>query len=393
MTARIVKIGNRSWLAGMSWCSFEDIPNRAEMVEDAQRLKASWSALRKGDSAIQGGFCAPVEGMKAPGKVFSLAAMLADSGKQPWLGTFKIAEGLWWYVAVRDEHAILPDGDVIGGEAEIFTARERHSGYGDWNYIEGDLTLLEELIADVDAKPTRVRSLTGSNIQLGPVIAGTFAAAVALSGGGYWWMEQKAAQERERATAMARVRAEIAGEAQKTAATSKASSMPAPNAWLKACHQVISPLPLSLKGWALDQLSCQGDAVVLRWLIQDGATLAGRPAGVVSAQGDAVEQSIPLEGLARQSEDNAIGLNDGKLALRTWAQAHGYELKFDEAVAPPALPGAALAPAAAPKEVRLAMAMSVSPFGVDMSSLPGLRLTKIEPTVSGWRLEGMVYGR
>lgn len=394
MDASIVKIGKRSWLAGMSWCSFEDIPNRAEMIEDAQRLKASWSALRKGESAIQGGFCAPVAGMKAPGKVFSLAAMLADSRKQPWLGTFKIAEGLWWYIAVRDEHAILPDGDVIGGEAEILAARERHSGYGDWNYIEGDLSLLEELIAEVEAKPTRVHSLTGPNIPLGPLVAGTFVTTLALGGGGYWWMEQNAAKERERVAAMERLKAELANEAKGQVAASGASSMPAPNAWLKACQAVIAPQPLSKDGWLFDKPTCERNTVTVNWVMGEGATTANRPAGVVSAQGDAVLESIALTGLPSNSEDNAIGLDDAKVALRAWAKTRGYGLAFAETAAPVALPGATAAPvAAAVKEVKVVMAMTVSPFGVDLSSLPGLRLTKIEPTTDGWHVEGNLYGR
>lgn len=393
MTAHIVKIGKRSWLAGMAWRSFEDVPNRAEMAEDAANLNASWAALRRGESAKQGGFCSPIEGMKAPGKVFSLAAMLADSQKQPWLGTFKIAEGVWWYVAVRDEHAILPDGDVVGGEEEIYAARERHSGFGDWNFVKGDLSFLEELIDDIDAKPTRVYSLTATKVPLVPVLAATFAAAVALGGGGYWWLEQNAAKERERVAAIERMKAEMANESKKIAVTSAASNMPSANSWLQACNQVISPLPMSRKGWLLSKPICEGKTVSVYWVLGEGATVADRPTGAVSAQGDAVTESISLEGLVAKSEDNAISLDDGKLALRAWAQAHGYELKFDELAPPPALPGAAATAAVAPKEVRMAMGMPGSPFGVDLSALPGLRLTKVEPTDNGWRLEGIVYGR
>jgi hypothetical protein len=395
MTARVVRVGKRNWLAGMSWCSFEDIPNKAELGEDAQRLKASWVALRQGESAIQGGFCAPVDGMKGPGKLFSLAAMVADSREQPWLGVFKIDEGLWWYVAVRDEHAILPDGDVIGGQEEIYAARERHSGFTDWNYIEGDLSLLEEFIDGIEAKPTRVKSLAGPNIQLGPLMAGTFALAVAVGGAGYWWSEQKAAQERARAAAIQRMRAELSGQAQPAQAMSPVQGLPAPDEWLMACKQVIAPLPLSQNGWVLDQVGCVANSVVVRWASQDGATVAGRPAGIVSVQGDAVEQTIPLKGLKGQSPNDTVALGDAKLTVRAWAQAAGFELAMDEAAPPAPLPGANAPQAApAPGEVKFAMAMGgVSPFGLDMSALPGLRLTKIQSTDKGWRIEGTIYGR
>lgn len=398
--ARIVQIGKRRWLAGMTWSSFEDAPSKAELKEDAQRLGASWACVRINESAIQAGFSEPIDNAERPFKLYSLAAMLADSREQPWLGIFKIEEGVWWYIAVRDGHAILPDGDVIGGEAEIHAARERHSGYTDWKYIEGDLDLLEEFIKDVDAKPTPVRSLSGGNLPTFPLIVAVLVLATAGGGGYWWWHQRQLAQEQERVAAMAKVRAQMLAGQPVVAAPSPLLTTPRPNDWLAACGNVILPLPLSQYGWALDQVICGTTSATIHWVRKDGATVAYKPEGSLSPEGDQVDQVIPLAGLNAQGSNDAIDLPAAKLVLRAWAQAVNFALAVNESAPAPILPGATSAPAQAntslpapSPQVSIQLDMPISPFGLDMSSIPGLRLTSLKSFNNGWRMEGVLYGR
>jgi hypothetical protein len=395
---RTIQIGKRRWLAGMTWSSYEDAPSKDELKEDAQRLGASWASVRVGESAIQGGFCAPIDGIKNPTKLFSLAAMLADSREQPWLGIFKIEEGVWWYVAVRDGHAILPDGDVIGGEAEIHAARERHSGYTDWKYIDGDISLLEEFINDIDAKPTPVRSLSGANLPVIPLMVSAVV-LVSVMGGGYWWWHQNQL-EQERAVAMAKVRAQmLADQKPVVLAPSPLLTTPNPNDWLSVCGNVVFALPLSQDGWERDQASCDMASVSIHWVRKDGATVANKPEGTLSPDGNTVDQAIQLVGLKVQGSNDAIDLPAAKLVLRAWAQAANFTLAMNEAAPAPVLPGANVseqnktgAPVARP-QASIALDIPVSPFDMDMSSVPGLRLTSLRSTVTGWHVEGMLYGR
>lgn len=398
--ARIIQIGKRRWLAGMTWSSFEDAPSQDELEEDAQRLEASWVCVRIGESAVQAGFCAPLDNAKAPVKLFSLAAMLADSREQPWLGIFKIEEGLWWYVAVRDGHAILPDGDVIGGEAEIHAARDRHSGYADWKYIEGDISRLEEFIGEVDAKPTRVRPLTGGTSPLVlPVVVG--AVILSLAAGGWWWWDQvKKHEEQERQVAMAKIRAQLAAGTAATLAASPLLTTPEPNEWLRACAGVIRPLPLSSNGWALSSVSCSTGAVSVHWVRGAGATVANKPEGVLAADGESVDQSIALTGLQVAGKNDGTDLPSAKLALLAWAQAAAFNLYWMGAAPIPTLPGAT--PDAnrnksggppRPPQAEFQIDVQISPFSVDFSSLHGLRLTSLKSTNSGWHLEGTLYAR
>lgn len=203
----ILSIVGKQWLAGMTWRSYENIPDKQDLRNDAEQLGHSWATVRIGEEAIQAGFCAPIDGMKRPKKLFSLAAMLADSREQPWLGIFKIREGLWWYIAVRDGHAVLPDGDVIGGEEEIRKARDNHAGYGDWKYFEGDIDALTTLIKGIEGKPTPVKSLVTSNWPRMPTVAAV--TIVSLAGGYLWWdahqQETIAQAARAKALAMAQL--------------------------------------------------------------------------------------------------------------------------------------------------------------------------------------------
>lgn len=395
--ARIVTINGRQWLAGMSWCSFEDSPGKDELREDARRLHSDWYAVRIAESVIQAGFCEPIEGLKRPSKLYSLAAMLADSREQPWLGIFKIEEGLWWYVAVRDHHAILPDGDVIGGESEVNAARNRHSGYTDWKYVEGDIDLLAEFMSEIDEKPTPVKSLTTANVSAVPIIASA-AILLALVGGGYtWWHQKQINEERERAAAMAKMREQLAAnKAPIVAAPSPLLTTAAPNAWRDACAQIILKLPISRYGWALGDVICNQTSVTANWLRLDGATVAQRPDGDLSADGDKIVQTIQFVGLEQKGADNATDLQNAQLAMRAWAQAVNIRLTMSQNVPPKALPGAAdnaaPAPLAQTPQSIVKFDSPISPFSLDYRSIPGLRLTSIKSSASGWSVEGVLYG-
>lgn len=395
--ARIVKIGKRQWLAGMYWNSFEAAPNKAELKETAQSLDADWVAIRVNESAVQVGFTAPIQGIKHPANLYSLAAKLADSHEQPWLGIFQIDHNTWWYIAVRDGHAILPEGDIIGTKEEILAARDRHSGYTDWNYIEGDFDALSQLVSQIDAKATAVKSLTGFPVPLRSMIITSIVSIALLGGGYYWWTEQQKIEAQAKAQAIAKMRAQLAAGQPVTATPSPLISTPNPNEWLRACNQIIATIPLSKFGWKLDTVSCNTSNVIANWTRNEGATVARKPDGVLNITGDKIEQTLPLEDLDTQGQDNAISLADAKLQYRAWAQAAGFSLLMLEAAPPaPLLPGAAQETLKKmmnePAKIDFKLEVPVSPFALDLNAIPGLRMTELKSTETAWKLEGVLYG-
>lgn len=392
--AGILRIGKRQWLAGMTWASYEDAPNKEELSEDAERLNSTWAAVRLGEDCIQGGFCAAIDGHKGS-KLYSLAAMLADSRKQPWLGIFKINEELWWYVAVRDGHAILPDGDVLGGREEIYAARERHSGYTDWNYVEGDTKLLEDLINEIADKPTRVKSLKG-NPATPKLLASAALVLGAVGIGVHFWSEHLQAVKQQEA--MARMRAQLAQSAPTVAPLppSPATTLPIANDFIRACGDAVLDLPISQFGWGMESVSCAPTSASVVWTRMEGATVDYRPNGDLSTDGEKVTEAIPLS-LAQQSSDDRVPLAEALERMRAWSQAAGFALSMTIAVPsinPSGLPGAA--PEAAPPpppQASVTIPVSVSPFELDLSDIPGLRITGVKMMASGWELTGTLYGR
>jgi len=383
--ARILKLGKLHYVAGMRWTSFEAIPKKSELREDAQRLRASWACVRVGDASIQAGFC-HISKERTRQRFFglySLAAMVAETRRQPWQGTFNLGNGLWWYIAVRDGHAILPDGDVVGGEDVVLAARERHAGYSDWDSVDGDATMLLDMTEAAGIRRTPVRALHGAGILITRLLAGLLLAC-ALMGGLLYWQHWREA-ERQRAMALARARQQI------SAPPSPLLTTPPPNRWLAACGAIISFLPLSSYGWSLDQISCLPASVNVHWVRGPGAVVASslRPSGEVAASGDAVDQSLPLS-LDTTGKDDAISLPEAAIQLRAWAQAAGFSLTVSPQTAAPGAPTVA-APAQL-QQAAVSLDLPVSPFGMELP-IPGLRLTKLATTPSGWHLEGVLYGK
>jgi hypothetical protein len=382
--AKIIKLGKRKYVAGMRWGSFEKHPSKAELREDASRLgldlETAWGCVRVGEASIQAGFCESIS-RKRPSGLYSLAASIVDSKRQPWLGVFRVGEGMWWYIAVRDGHAILPDGDVIGGEEEIQEARARHSGYTDWEYVDGDVKELLEIIETADVRPAPVRPLK-SSIPVAQ-IAVCLVLICAGIGGFFTWKHHKEALEM-RALALARAK-----QQQAPPPPSPLLTIPLPDVWLSACGKVITGLPLSLYGWSLDTVTCQPTAVNVHWVRSPGAIVAHRPEGGVSPNGEAIDQSLPLT-LDKTGPEDAINLPEASLILRSWAQAAGFALMITNQPAP--LPGSQPADVPPPPpQSQIIVEMPVSPFGMDIK-IPGLRLNRLMSTATGWRIEGVLYG-
>ncbi len=405
--ARILTIGKRRWVAGMLWRSFEEKPSRPELRQEGDDLHADWATLRVGEDAIQAGFCAavdgvppekgsqPAKGRKRPKRLFSLAASVADAQRQPWLGIYKIEEGLWWYIAVRDGQAILPDGDVIGGEAEIYAVRERHSGFGDWTYVEGNLEDLTALVEGI--KPSPVFALRGAAGWMSPA-AGLVVLAGAAVGGGLWWHDHQLAEQQAHRLAIARMRALLGQKEATKAAPSPLLTMPLPDAWLAACGNAIENVPVSLDGWTVGEVSCTGSTASIVWQRMPGATAAVHPEGALDAGGDKVFQSIPLE------LQNAVGTNNGqpleleKSALFALLQGMGVKAAVQVQPQQPAgtLPGEkAAGKPSAPSipQVQVHFTLPVSPFGMHWDAIPGFRISRVSMGNDGWIVEGVLIGR
>ncbi|VVE36865.1 type 4b pilus protein PilO2 [Pandoraea terrigena] len=407
--AEIVTIGRRRWLIGMRWRSYEVQPERAELAEEAATMGTDWIARRVGDEAIQVGF-SPALSSGWPSKVYSLAALLADSHKVPWAGAFDLGDGLWWYIAVRDNYGMMPDGDVVGSYEDILRARQEHGSLEDFNHVNGTLGNLEELISRARAKRTGIESLTASRYSARVVLGGV--AAIVCLGGVYLSYQHSANVKEQKRQAL--VHAQVAANARKAAQDAAPDSgkilrsSPNPAAWLDACRQAVYTQPPWHNGWQLVTFHCAGSRLLVGWKRGPGATIAyAPPDAVISEDGNGASQSVVLPlPPGPQGKDDAIALRDARAALILWSQEHGIAVSISAMPgSPPKERGAAALGKAQPAPVpaiQFSFSVPAAPFALDFSSVPGLRLSEMDlGDVAGkaggraayWKISGVVYGR
>ena len=397
---QILVIGKQRWAAGLTWRTFEDRPNHADLLDMGDEIAARWYTVRTGESALQAGFCPDPDEGKAKG-VPALAAAVADIRPQPWLGIFRLNEGLWWYLAVRDGNAILPDGDVIGSEQEILAARERHSGFDDWEYLQGDIEELADLLEQSRKvkgfRPATLRALYPPSRW--PYAAG--ALAVALGAGGVWLHHRNAVlaqAEREQALAMARRQQEAAISRQ-----APWRKEPAPSAFLGACAHAIGQLPIAVSGWQFAGASCRftGGSLSLDVVWQRAsplATTAHRPAGALSDNGETIFQPLSV-GPPPPSRTARTLLSLDEARDRFWAitQEGSLDARLSSPSASgPVLPGAGPAAPKMASTLKIQAAFTADPaaLGAVFDALPGARFTalRFRPGKSAaWEVLGILH--
>ena len=420
MNARVITIGKKRYLVGLSWRSFDHVQKIGALREMGKTMfpdeqedpmgllpakGAQWYAMRPvSEEIVQAGFCRKPDGVKSASGLIALAPLVAPVRMQPWLGIYKVADGLWWYIAVRDGHTILPDGDAIGDEQFILALREKESWYGDWNYINGQIEDLENLIAESEEKPSKVLPLNGSAIPSQYIAAGVGVAIVA--GGALWWTNYRQAQEMERQAAMARARAEM--QHKKTIEQSKAAPNPLviepmPDEWLAACYLSSRSIPVSKDGWVLKSYECNAEtnSVAAVWHREEGATVAHRPGGALSLDGDMVSATMPMskpkQSDARQNSGDRLDAE--REALLAWSQSIGVKATLETAALAPVsknLPGQkkngggeAISPVA--RSVDFAFEMPFLPQALGLDNVVGARVSKMSFDGLKWKISGHLY--
>lgn len=406
--ARILTIGKRRYLAGMIWRSLAERPDKQDLRDEAEKLGADWYALRPvSEEIIQAGFCPTSENLKAPPrKLISLAATAAAIQQEPWLGIFEIADNLYWYIAVRDGHTILPNGDIIGTQADVDEAWAEHAGYNDWNQVNGNLNDLIALLDKAKAlkskysKPVYIKPLYAPPLSPA-LIGGTLAVLGLIAGGAYWWHDLNQQKEHAIAAQLAATR-QAAAEAllmkKKTPVVLPPAvlSQAMPDEWLAACQKAIGPTPLSVYGWDLASITCAGTNATLEWKRSEIATVQHRPDGGLSPDGNTVTGSLPIE-IPSAGPDNRQPMKESRVLFQSWAQARGFDTRLSEAVTPrPAtLPGQQNTDVAPlpPPEAQFSLTLAYPPASMQFDSLPGVRLTSMRFDGEKWNLAGTLYGK
>ena len=419
--ADVITLGRWRAVMGMRWVVHERMPGWAP-VRDLARDLGQWAVRRRGESIIQTGYCAPIPGER-PQKLVSLAALVADARPEPWMRVFDLGNDKWWFVAVRDNNGILPEGDVVGTYEEVQEARARIESLGS-SWPQDILTQADGTLEDLEALALQGRAayLQDAAVRswLRPALLGAAVAGLSVAGLLVWQAhEADRRAARQAAIAMARLaaaRAVRAGMLFLPPWRQEASV----GAFARACAAAWNALPIEQDGWIPRKITCREGpwkdailavpkvrslkekvvvSVVWRTAKKTGASPLQAPPGQLLAGGRIIRHirtlRLPLTESGLEAAATARRLAYSRL------RASGFSVHFARAAPHSGLPGAharAPGPRAAHPWTSRSLTVSwcgpwMSGFGAVLGAVSGLRVRSLTISPSGGVLIGVLYGR
>lgn len=370
--AKVLRIGSRDWLLGMDWVSGDQALSHEALSQMASQLGAEWVVKRATVDTRQTGLSPRISGRRHPGRLYSLAATLAECFPPPWSGTFDLGNGLWWYLAVGEGYAVLPDGDVVGELTLVEQVRSRHQPLAKWVSHQGDQDTLRLLMGNL--KPVRVRPLNHWRLGRWQWAGLAFSLLLLFSVGTWWFQYQKTLRQLHD-------KEKLQQQHEQAVHQGEFQQSPMPENWAQSCQKTLESIPLSRDGWSAGIVTCQGNTVEVNWDWREGALLSRRPEGVLSSSGNRVTQTLLLEPYPEPGSDNRVVLATAVNSLRDWAQAAGLDLSFENLNSTVSTP------------LRFRLFSPVMPFGFNFDTLPGLRLQRMTSSNEGWEIQGVLYGK
>lgn len=384
---------------GLDWRVEDSIPGSAKLRTSSFN-RGRWGVVRKTDAgAIQVGNCVPIAGLDNPAKVRALAAIVAEHRPEPWLGLYRLPDGRFWLVAVRDRGAVIPNGDRIGTMAEIEQFLKQHRAIGKWDEISPDV----EELADVIRATTKQLVLSDFQRRAWvPVAIGAGAlASITLLAGALWiYQQHQAEEEHERQLQHdAAIRAAAQARNDAEAKVLPWTRLPMPAASLRACAAAWDRQSLSRDGWVLSAWHCDigPQMLTVRTDWSDAGGLARNAPGTLAtdAKTSTDSNSVPFS----YASPSASALPDVNAVREIWtlAQLYALDLTWNAAPAVAALPGTQPTANPTPWSTAPATFASAAPpwtngLPAAFDNMPGLRLSTVEwIATGGWKTASTLY--
>lgn len=393
------------FVAGLYW-RHEDRRPKAGVLIKSSREYGRWGLGRKTSlGSFQSGYLDPIPGLNRPSGLLSLAAVVADVRQEPWQGVYELGDGRYWLIAVRDNQGILPRGDVIADFDTIDRLQAELASVGDWDRVKGTAADLADLIGKEGVKrqrAARIRDLQHKT-WVAPLVT---VAAVGVAGavGMHLWRTHQRELAIERAAALARQQAIERAMAEKAAAARKPvvpwQQMPTNAALLDACGASWSVQKLDTGGWDLQGWKCSADrarvTIETQWESAGGSPLDAP--GTMSLDARSSRDSAAGPQLVPQSASNVVAK---QLAVRAIMALHvTYGLDVSLQAVPPGPPAQPGRPAAAPVPWEVLQVQIKSPaplwalgLAPALNDIPGLRLSHVFWSSTGWVANGHLYTR
>lgn len=436
---KVVDINNRMFAANLFW---QPLSRARNFMAEARELgkKRDWDivAVRRGQrgTRVQAGF-APRRSAATKG-MYSLAASLAGKLGDSWLGAFRLKDGRYVVTAVFEGMICIGFDEICDGErakALLRDASSLHQFEDDAIYAPPELEfsaqsrdIYELLTPKSLSKEHRLRQLTFglTKRELAYTVIGAFVVLGSLGGYlGYKVHEQsmQAEQRRKQAEAERRRLAELNAKAHRKlvaqALVHPWAVVPSALDYAKACVASEDQFHLSIAGWPLSEIECDGRAVSATYtrsgaltvdaFIAEVTALYGHPPVI---QGDDEDKGIVRVadmGIPVAGDDPLRSPDDLMPKFHSYFEGVGIGATVTAGAADAAKGASAPAAASQPAVVKTWNEYSYSfEHGLPptyhfprllkaLGQLDGIRIKKITETVNAdagdasWKVEGTVY--
>lgn len=415
MTAFVLKVGDRTWVAGLRWMSYQSDPSTAEILADAGRIFSDQATTGDDDGApVADIYFKRPQRRAAVGEVswhdvgygvlpgvldeapYSVGEALAQrSDEKRWSATFELPDGKFLFIAVADGTVDPSDnGEVVGDREAVEEAQkaQQWKGYEHGTYSYEDL---ERALSDVSEQLTKGTFVDShSTNRKRTLVAAVAVVCIASAGGGVLWHShhEHVLAMQQQALAQLRKQQLLMREKQSRESNPLLTS-PAPATLLSACKVAMESVPIDEGGWNVQSIDCTPRGVTVIWKATGNAWAGGHPPGAVSVDGEHViwrhRLSLPHGG------DQHLRLMRTVNMLRYVAGSAGVAVKVDASGAAPALPGAPTAPVKSEdqyKHVAFSFQPAWAPWSMPLGMIPGLRIEDIKIDGFKWTVKGEVYG-
>lgn len=284
----ITTINGKQFASGLFWQPLtRPRAYMKEAREIGKREGMDIVAIRH-STIMQAGFVAKNQGVLKG--MYSMAASLAGKLGSSWLGVFELDDGRYVFVAVNDG-AIVPGCDMVGDRDEVRDKLSYVYGLFTWDkvYVPADFDYggetvdIKTLLSPGNLKGEyRLKQLTFGltrrELIVGSIVA--IAATVAVFGYSQWKTEQERRIREERIRAdqirqqqLAELNAKAKREQGVKALEHPWSKLPSPEEFVKGCGDAINAVPLTLRGWIVAAVKCDGRAVDATYERGENATV------------------------------------------------------------------------------------------------------------------------
>jgi len=428
MSIHAITIGRQKLVCGLFWQSLSrprELALEARVL--AHKIDADLLVLRKDHTMAQAGYAHTRDGARRGQGSFAcvVATRLAQhpdfcNGQRQaphnWLGAFRLPDGMWAYLAVRDAN-FLPGGDFAGTREQVLERLQGDYALGGWNRVAGEPELeglglhdfvplaLDTLLAPGANKggqaPRGTRLVAVPAPTTNPLrrharLIGA-ALAIGLAVPAFVLYQRHSAEQLRAMQAQAL-------EALRRDAPPPAPPPPPPwHAQAPADDLVRRCLArlrhLAPGGWPLEQFQCGERGAVHVWRRGEshlGLLLAALPQALPDAQGERATLTEPLAPGQARSEPLAPG-PEARMALQELWQRLGLTGQVVErpvAAPPPGPDGAVPAP---PPWITYSVSVALDRLAPQalpaMLALPGLRLEQLTYRAGTWSFEGVLYAK